>query len=144
LSAGLEALWKDVRDGDPDRPHFVLSARAAMYLHALHEDGAPLFPHVGPMGGTIATVPAVINAAAGNKLILIDAAHIAVSDDGLLVDVANAASVALDDAPSSPASLTSVWQSNTSFIRMTRLINWTTTADDAVGVIELPLDGSPA
>lgn len=96
--------------------------------------------------GDIAGIPLLTSRAAANKVILIDAARLAVVDDGLEIDFSGAASVQLYDNPSAgPLSLVSAWQTNSAFIRLTRFLSWTLAANDAVAFTEISeLAGSPA
>ena len=140
LADDITALWSSVRGGNPDRPYFILSPRGAMYLASLHEDGAPLFPHIGPLGGSIFTVPAIVSPAAGDRLILVDAAELAVTDGGLTVEPAYEAAVQLTDSPvNGPATLVSAFQTNSVVVRYVRYLSWVLLANDAVAFIELPI-----
>lgn len=145
LAADLEALWTAVENGDPDRPVFIASKRGAMYLASLHEDGVPTFPGASPLGGAIAGVPLLTTKAAGNKLILIDAAKLVVADEGLAVDRSENAAVQMVDNPSMGAtSLVPMFQANCVAVRLVRFIDWRLLGDDAIAYLELPIDGSPA
>jgi hypothetical protein len=145
LARDLEALWTDVSYGDLDRATWITSPRAAMHLATLHEDGAPIFPDIGPLGGTIAGVPVITSAAAGNRLILLDASRLVVTDEGLLVDASDIAAVQMDDSPSeSPSNMVSAFQTNTIFLRFTPFLDWRLQGDNSIGFIELDLDNSPA
>jgi len=141
-----EGLWTAVRAGDPERPFYITSPRGAQYLAGANTDGTPTFPNASPLGtGSIAGVPLLTSPAAGNKLILVDAAMLAVFDEGVLPERADHAAVLMDDAASGGAAqLVSGWQTNTVFLRFTRFLNWVLAVDDAVAYLELPISGSPA
>lgn len=149
--ADLEELWTSVSNGDPDAPHFVLSARGAMHLAGLHSDGVPSFPNISATtGGNIAGVDVILSKAAGNKLILIDAANLVVTDEGLDVGRSDQSAIQMADDPTNNAAtatgstLVSAFEANATIIRLLRWLHWTLVADDAVGYIELPINGSPA
>ena len=151
LVADIRSLWASVRDGDPDKPVFVLSPAAALYLATLRVSADELmFPSLGPLGGSIFGVPALTTAAADHHLILVDASQLAVVDHGLLVESAKYASVEMSDTPANSAAagqganLVSAFQTDVAFLRLIRYLWWTLVTDDAVGFIELPLFGSPA
>jgi len=141
LADDLSALWAAVRDGQPVKPTFIASARGAFYLSLLREEGTPTFPNATPVGGTISGVPLVISAAATNKLVLLDASCLGVSDNGLILDATQHATLMLDTAAADNAGqvLTSAFGQNMAFIKLTRYVDWTLGCDDAVAYLELPI-----
>jgi hypothetical protein len=151
LGSDIYGLWTSVRDGEAISPYFVLSPRAAMYLAGLHDDGTPRFPDVGPKGGTIAGVPVLTSPAAAEKLILIDADQLVVSDEGAEFEISRNAAVQMDDAPTGNAvtgagvQMVSAFQTNFVFVKIVRHLHWVLAADDAINFISLPgINGSPA
>lgn len=146
LAVDFEALWTAVEDGDPDRPYFVISPRGAMYLAALREEGTPRFPDISPAtGGSLFGVPVLLAKAAGDKVILIDASKLAVTDEGLEIQQSRQTSINMVDHGSPVATtLVSLWQVNSAALRFVRYIHWTKLSDDAVAFLELPINGSPA
>lgn len=135
-------LWEAVRDGDALAPAYITSPRGAMYLSSLRDGGTRLFPNVGPLGGDIDGVPVITSPAGDNLLILIDAASLAVVDDGLTVDRSTASAVQLDTAPSTgAAALLSAFQNNLVFLKFVRYISWKLLDADAVAYLELPIAG---
>ena len=146
LTADFSELWTAVEDGDPDRPFFVLSPRGAMYLATLNEDGTPLFPNLSPAtGGSIYGVPVLLSRAAGAKVVLIDAAKLAVTDEGLEVVSSTQTSVQMDNTPTPGASsVVSMFMTNTAALRFVRYVHWEKLSSDAVAFLELPIDGSPS
>jgi hypothetical protein len=144
MTDDLEALWSAVSEGDADRPFFICSPRGGMYLHSLHEDGSARFPDAGPRGGNIAGVPLLTSRAAADLLVLLDAAHLAVADEGAETSASENAAVAMSDSPTSPSTVVSGFQTNTVFVKLERRIYWTLTTGDAIGFIQLPIGGSPA
>lgn len=145
LDNDVYRLWLSVRDGDPLAPFFITSPRAAMYLATLHDDGTPRFANVGPLGGDIAGVPVLTSRAAGDRLVLVDAAELTVTDEGLTIDSSENAAVQMNDAPSGGAAqMVSGFQTNTSFLRTIRYLHWSLLNDDAISFLELPIGGSPS
>ena len=144
-------LWNEVSDGEPDRPYYILSARAAVWLASLHEDGAALVPNVSATtGGTIHGVPVIITKAAGNRVVLVDAANVAVVDEGVNVSRSEVAALEMLDNPTAnsatPTGVTSVvslFQANAVALKFVRWLHWTLLTDDAVAYLELPFDNSP-
>ena len=144
ISEGLiEELWGAVRNGEADAPFYITSQRGGAYLASLHEDNSARFPNVGPLGGSIHGVPVITSAAAGNKLILIDAAQLATYDLGLEVDHSEVAAISSTDNPGTPDTVVSGFQCNTTFLRFVRYVSWLLAADDAISFVELPIVTSP-
>jgi HK97 family phage major capsid protein len=145
FAADLAELWETVREGEPERPVYIVSARGAAYLaEARLDNGAPTFPALGPGGGSIGGVPVVISRAAAHRLILVDAAAIGYADGGAILESSNQALVEMDDAPSGGGTAVSLFQKNLTGVRVVRFISWTRAADDAVAFLELPIaQGSP-
>lgn len=151
LDDAISAMWHNVSSGDPISPYFVASARGALYLSLLREEGTPRFPNISLVGGgNISGVPLLISQAAGNRLILVDAARLAVADEGVEAEGSKYAAVQLDDAPTmnsttpTPAQAVSAFGTNFVFLKVVRYLHWSRLADDCVGYVTLPvLDGSP-
>lgn len=150
LEDDLEQLWTSVSFGNPDSPYFIVSPRAAVYLASLHRDGTPVFPDLGPLGGAILGVPTITSPSAANHLILIDAANLVVTDEGLEVQASEEAAVELLDNPTNNSAtgtataLVSSFQTNSRFLRFVRYIHWMLLNDSSVGFVELPIAGSPS
>jgi HK97 family phage major capsid protein len=149
--ADVEELWTAVSGGDAMMPYFVVSPRGAMHLAARNIDGEPVFPNISPaIGGDIAGVPVLLSKAAANRLILIDAASLAVVDLGLEVGRSQQTSIQMLDNPTNNAAtgtgttLVSAFQSNMIVLRFLRWLHWLKLLDDAVAYLELPISGSPA
>jgi hypothetical protein len=145
IESDIEALFSFVSNGDPIRPFFITSPRGALW-HALqrHENGAR-FPNVKINGGDIAGVPLLTSAAAGNKLILVDAGRLLITDEGLEITASDEAAIQLSDAPSAGATnLVSAFQTDTTFVRLQRYVGWVKAGDDVIAYAELSeLAGSP-
>lgn len=134
----LVTLWASVRSGSPQRPAFITSPTGAVYLGSLDP---PAFANVSVLGnGSILGVPLLVSKAAGSKLILVDAGVLGVSDNGMIVEASNYSAIQMDTDPAAGAqNLVSAFQTNTTFIRITRYVHWVLGADDGVGYIELPI-----
>lgn len=145
LETAVQNLFAYVSDGDPVRPFFICSPRAALYLSLQRHDGGAAFPGVRVTGGDIGGVPLLTSGAAGNKLVLVDAGRLFVVDEGLEVDSSRGAAIQLSDSPTDgPANLVAAFQTNTIYSRLQRWIGWTKAGDDVVAFIEISdLAGSP-
>jgi hypothetical protein len=145
LAADLQALYEDVSDGEASGAVLVMAARAAWYLANQRVDGVPEFPDLTVKGGSVHGVPVLITRAAGNRVILLDAAKLAIADNGLDVAQSQNAAVLMDDSPSLPNSLVSLFQTDSVGLRFTRHVSWTWAADDGAAFLELSdLGGSPS
>ncbi len=142
LADDLATLYAEVVDGQAEKPVFVTSGRVALWLAAT---GLQVFKDVKLADGTIAGAPLLISPAAANRLILLDAAELAATDDGLEIDSAEGVSIEMVDTPTVGATtLTSAFQANAVVLRFTRFVHWAKLRDDAAGFIEIAeLGGSP-
>jgi HK97 family phage major capsid protein len=146
LTDDFSALWTSVADGDPSRPHFVMSPRGAMFLASLREEGSPRFPDISlSTGGSIFGVPVLLSQAAGNRVVLFDAEKIAVTDEGLEVTPSRQTSIQMVNTPTpGAASVVSMFQTGSTALRFIRYVHWTKLSDDAAAFLTLPIGGSPA
>jgi hypothetical protein len=148
LETDVALVLAALSDGNPESPYLTMSPRSALYLATRRSaNGERLFPDLTFLGGSILGVPVLIaTAGAGDRIIGIDAAGVAVCDLGLELDAAENVAVQLDTAPTNasgapvPTTLVSLWQSNSIGIKAVRFLNWTR-RDDAVAYLELT--GSP-
>jgi hypothetical protein len=77
--------------------------------------------------GRLTNYPIVTLPSAGPNLILLDAAALAVADDGVALDTSNEAMVEMSDAPTPATAATiylNLWQANMVGVRTERYINW--------------------
>jgi hypothetical protein len=138
-ATGLDALPGIVSDGEPASPVFICSLRALGFL--AQQEGF----REAKIGGNILGIPIIVSAAAGNRLILLDSAEVALFDGDLLVDRSNVATLAMSDAPASPASQTSLFQTDATSVKLDYSVSWATLSDDAVAALEITdLAVSPA
>jgi hypothetical protein len=103
---------------------FALSSANASAFALLDSDA---FREMTIRGGTIAGIPAVAGAGAGNVIALINRSVAVVADDGDGEIVPSQhGSLEMVDESSSPAAtqLVSLWQSNAVALRFDKLINW--------------------
>jgi hypothetical protein len=99
-----------------------------------------MFPDIGPLGGTLFGVPALTSRAAGVHVVLVDAADLVVTDDGLDVEQSTVTSIQMDSAPSAGAAdMISAFQTGSVFLKLTRHLHWTLMHSDAVGFFNLPI-----
>jgi HK97 family phage major capsid protein len=90
---------------------------------------APLFPGLGPAGGTAMSVTVLTSQVLGTNVVALDPRGVLYADDGgINIDVSREASVQMDSAPMNPADATTVytsfWQNNLIGLRAERFINW--------------------
>ena len=91
--------------------------------------GQPLFPTMGPSGGTLFGMPVVVSNVVGNRVILMHAPSILFADEGgVRIDVSREASVQMDSAPTDTVDASTVyvslWQRNLVGLRAERMITW--------------------
>jgi len=114
----------------PSSASLIMSETNALALGAaLNPLGQPLFPGVGPTGGTVLGFPCYASQSAGNNVIMVAGMGIMYADDGgVTIDVSREASVQMDSAPDNPPVATSVlvslWQENLIGLRAERFVNW--------------------
>jgi len=102
---------------------------AAVLASALNPLGQPLYPALGPTGGTAMGLTVVTSQTAGNNVILLQPSTVLYADDGgVTIDASVEASVQMDTVLDSPpvatTILTSLWQNNLVGLRAERYINW--------------------
>jgi hypothetical protein len=126
LLADVAAVLGALSNGAPERPTLVLSHANALRLRVqdLQAQG----------------VNVVVDAAAGDYIIGIDAAFIRYMDDGVREDLTAHASVEMRSDPTDPGTastvMTSLWQRNAVGVRAELFVNWWA-APGAVALMEL-------
>ena len=145
LETAIADMFAYVTDGQAVRPFFIMSPRAALWAALQRTETGARFPHVKITGGDIAGIPLLVSAAAGNKLILIDAGKLLVVDEGVQIEGSRQAAVQMSDTPSVGATnVVAAFQTNTMLVKIQRYVHWTLVTDDAVAYTEIPeLAGSP-
>ena len=121
-----------------------MSPENALALSRLRGAGGErIFPNVGVLGGTIWEIPVIVSAGAGSTVVLLDAAEVLLSDDGLEIDVAKHATLQMDsepdDAPTASSTQVSLWQLNLVALRAVRLIRWRRRNDAGVAWMTLEI-----
>jgi len=119
----------------------------AMMVNTL---GQPEWPGISMNGGTFVGLPVVASEnipgtggspTDGGLMILAKASEILLADDGqVTIDASREASLAMDSAPDSPETastvMVSMWQHNMIAIKAERFINWQKARSTAVGFIQ--------
>jgi len=94
---------------DPDTATGLAMVRGA--------NGSFLFPDAGPRGGSVLGIPLLVSRfsprdTSGGQIALIDASGIAVAMDAIELSQSDQTSLAMSDTPTSPASMVSMFQTN--------------------------------
>jgi hypothetical protein len=156
LAVALQAFIAS--GGSVERAVVVLSSANA--VGAKLQDLSGAFRDLTRQGGTAAGLPAVCSDSAGDNVLVLDAGRILLADDGeLAVDLAESVTLEMSDAPTSavvavgsPAapvmtSQVSMFQTDSTAVRLERFINWQILSGAAAAVTGanyLPNVGSPA
>lgn len=95
---------------DPDTATGLAMVRGA--------NGSFLFPDAGPRGGSVLGIPLLVSRhsprdSSGRQIALIDASGIAVALEGIELSQSENTSLAMSDSPDSPATMVSMFQTNT-------------------------------
>jgi hypothetical protein len=147
LETAIAEMFGFVTDGKPGRPFFIASPRGALWLALQQTEGGARFPNARADGaGDIAGVPLLTSPAAGNKLVLVDASKLVITDEGLDVSASESAALQMDTTPTDgAANVVAAFQTNTTFVRIVRFLHWELVTTDAVAFIEIgELAGSPS
>lgn len=77
-------------------------------------------------GGTLAGLPCLASDAVADRVIVIDTSRVLLADDGeLAIERAHSASLVMSDSPANtPGSVVSMFQTNSTAIRLERYMNW--------------------
>jgi len=141
LPEKLAAVFAACSSGSPRAPFLVVSAGTALALAAVN--GGSAYPAAAVNGrGNLAGIPLLVSAAAGTKIIEIDAGHLVVVDELLEVAESEQAAIEMSDTPTGDAiapaggTLISMYQTNAAVIRATRFVWWKPTTPDAVAFCE--------
>lgn len=92
-------------------------------------NGSFLFPDAGPRGGSILGIPLLVSRfsprdTSGGQLALIDASGIALALEGIELSQSDQTSLVMADTPTSPASMVSMFQTNTVALKAVIRANW--------------------
>lgn len=135
LSDDVAELLEGFRGNLATSAWIMGSAVAAKII--LLTGGAGLGLGLGLSGGTFMGLPAIVSSSSetsssGGALVLVDAAQVAIADEGISVSRSGDATVEMSDAPAgrsdtptaASVNLTSMMQSDTTAFRAIRRINW--------------------
>lgn len=141
----------------PTNGVFIMSAVQALALSMMMNPlGQPEFPGLSMTGGTFFGLPVIVSEycssdSDGSYVTLVNASDIYLGDEGgIAVDVSDQASLEMDAEPAhnstspTPATLVSLWQTNSVAFRAERTINWKLRRADAVQVLSEVNWGAPA
>jgi HK97 family phage major capsid protein len=117
---------------DPDTATGLAMVRGA--------NGSFLFQDVSPRGGSILGIPLLVSRfsprdTSGGQVALIDASGIAVAMDAIELSQSDQTSLAMSDEPGSPASMVSMFQTNTVALKAVIRANWENQRIGGVAVI---------
>jgi HK97 family phage major capsid protein len=138
IDEDLAALIQSLVDAGSDLTFaaWVMLPRTAIYLSRLRgtTDGAPSYPFITAKGGNLMGLPVVtsgnvpVSGSSGSpsSIVLLDAAQIAIADDGESgLSVTTQATVQMETTPETGAARqVSLWQNNLVGLRAERMVNW--------------------
>lgn len=139
--ADIGAMLAKIELGDASKPYLIIAPGHAKRLSMMHSSGIRLFPELGPMGGEIANMPALVSSelpadSSGPKAMLLDASAIAFDDVTVEMHVAESAAIQLTDDPQAGAQqLISLWQMHLKGVRARRWWAAKVARPDAVVVL---------
>lgn len=117
LAADIRDLLNTVNKTGSSRLYFVMGPILANgFATVTTADGIFAFPGMGPSGGEILTLPALVSdQATAGRLLLVDAAQIAADMGPITIDATEHAALRMSDAVTDPAAadvVSSLWQAN--------------------------------
>lgn len=126
---------------------WILRPRTALYLARLRgSGGAPAFPGMTARGGVLLGLPAITSAASlsdvgspslGGEITLVDPSEILVADDGGgALQLSDQTSLMMSDTPTSPATMTSLFQTESVALKVVRYANWMRTRAGMVQLLD--------
>lgn len=123
----LSAAWIS----DPET-----AARMALSRDAA---GGFLFPDIGMRGGSLLGAPFIVSRASprdssGGQLVLVDASAIAYGAEGVRVARSDQGALVMQDNPTAPAEVVSLWATNTEAVLAEAIVNWEVQRDGAVAL----------
>lgn len=151
LRTDLKALWASfiTNNIDPSSAVYIMNPRTALSVSLMQNPlGQESFPGLTMRGGTLMGVPVIVSnyvptATAGALVILANASDIYLADDGqVTIDASREASLQMDNAPTNnsatatPATLVSMFQTNSVAVKCERYINWAKRRPQAVSYLQ--------
>jgi hypothetical protein len=124
----------------PSSGVWIMSSNNAVALAMMTNPlGQPEFGSMTMTGGTLNGMPVIASDYVSDIVVLVNASDIYLADDGeISIDASREASLEMSDAPAhdsitpTPATLVSMWQTNSVAIRAERIINWMRRRDPGV------------
>ena len=143
LQAAIEALLD--AGGDLTSAAWVVNPRTASFIAGLRgSGGSPVHPEATCIGGRLLGLPLIASSAVPiaattgepTTITLIDSSGVVFAENGAHLEVAQHASLQLDDAPTSdPSEQVSLWQQGLAAWRATLHVNWVAARAGCVAVI---------
>lgn len=109
------------------RAHFITTPTVCMALSLMRDTaGAPAFPGMTLAGGTLAGLPLISSASAtAGTLVLVDPDELLVADDSeARIELSKVAFLRQDDAPDSSSTWMSMFQTESTALKVLRYVNW--------------------
>jgi HK97 family phage prohead protease len=124
----------------PSSAVWIMSSNNAVALAMMTNPlGQAEFASMTMTGGTMRGMPVIASDYVGNIVILVNASDIYLADEGdITIDASREASLEMSDAPAhnsgtpTPATLVSMWQTNSVAIRCEKVVNWLRRRDPGV------------
>lgn len=127
--------------GDLSSSYLVTDpATAAALAMVRGANGSFLFPDAGPRGGSVLGIPLLTSRhsprdSSGGQIALIDASGVAVALEGIELSQSDQTSLAMSDTPTSPASMVSMFETNSVAFKAVIRANWENQRIGGVAVI---------
>lgn len=128
--------------GDLLSASFVTDPITASQLALVRDvGGSPIFPDAGVRGGSLIGLPLLVSRASprdsgGGILTLVDGSGVAFAGGGVRTEVSQEASVQMEDAPSMPAQMVSLFQTNSVAILAEVGVVWQVVRPGAVAFLD--------
>jgi hypothetical protein len=156
VATQVKSMLQALVDGGSDLESalFVMHPTEALTLSTMRvTDGVFVFPQLGAMGGSIHGIPAVTSVGCARSgspservFAVVDGAQVAVADDGEIdVHTSRHADVQMVDVPDQDANdgtgstVTSFFQTDTTGLKLIRVVNWERLRDSAVAWLTVPV-----
>ncbi|MGE3875787.1 MAG: phage major capsid protein [Parvibaculaceae bacterium] len=122
VQTDLSNTFASLTTSAASRLFWIAGTTTAKHAAAMMKDGVFLFPDMGPTGGTMANIPAIVSdEITADSLMLVDAAQIGGALETIVFDVAEHTSLQFETAPDSPPTgatvPVSLWQHDLSALR---------------------------
>ncbi len=117
-------------EGDLSSSYLVSDPTTAAALALVRgANGSFLFPDAGPRGGSVLGIPLLVSRfsprnSSGGQVALVDASGIALAMEGIELSQSDQTSLVMADTPTSPATMVSMFQTNTVALKAVIRANW--------------------